>query len=63
MELLQAAPAFICCLELGGSAFRGIDLLTLVGNQSVPYALCLTFVHCIEVVPISESPFREVPLY
>ena len=21
------------------------------------------FVHCIEVIPISESPFREIPLY
>ena len=43
MDLLEAAPAFIPCLELGGSTFRGTDLLAPVGNQ-------LLFVHCREVL-------------
>ena len=33
MDLLEAAPAFVPCSELGGSTFRGTDLLALVGNQ------------------------------
>ena len=33
MDLLEAAPAFVSCWELGGSTFRGTDLLTPVGNQ------------------------------
>ena len=37
MDLLEAAPAFVCCSELGGSTFRGTDLLALVGNQPVFY--------------------------
>ena len=59
MDLLEAAPAFVCCSELGGSAFRGTDLLAFVENQSVSY--CLSIV--VRLSPISESPFREVPLY
>ena len=36
MDLLEATPAFVHCSELGGSAFRGTDLLGLVRNQLVP---------------------------
>ena len=36
MDLLEASLAFFCCWELGGSVFRGTDLLALVGNQSMP---------------------------
>ena len=39
MDLLEAARAFVCCLELGGFAFRVNDRLALVGNQTVPYYL------------------------
>ena len=35
MDLLEAAPAFVLCSELGRSNFRDIDLLALKGNQSV----------------------------
>ena len=41
MDILEAAPAFFHCSELGGSAFRGTDLLALVGNQLVPYWLSI----------------------
>ena len=41
MDLLEAAPVLICCSELGGSAFRGTDLLALAGNQLVPYRLSI----------------------
>ena len=58
MNLLEAAPTFVLCSELGGSSFRGTDLLSLAGNQSVPYSLSIT-----EIIPISVSPFKEVPLY
>ena len=34
---LESAPAFVHCSKLGGSVFRGTDLLALVGNQSVIY--------------------------
>ena len=54
VNLLQAALAFV--VELGGSTFRGTYLLALVGSQSVPYSYR-------EVVPISESLFKEIPLY
>ena len=50
MYLLEAAPAFVLCLELGGSTFRGTDLLAFLGNQSIS---ALLFVHCREVIPIS----------
>ena len=60
MDLLETVPAFVVAfvvflfvclqLELGGSAFRGTDLLALVGNQLLP--CCLSIV---EVVPTSES--------
>ena len=39
MDLFGAALSFIHCSELGGSTFRGTDLLVLVGNQSVSYCL------------------------
>ena len=42
MDLLEATPAFVHCSELEGSAFRGTDLLALVGNQSV--SCCLSIV-------------------
>ena len=48
-----AAPAFVLCSELGGSTFRGTDLLALVGNQSVS--------HCLSIVERS-SLFQIVPL-
>ena len=38
MDLLEVAPAFDRCLELGGFTFRGTDLLALVENQSLPYS-------------------------
>ena len=41
MDLLEAAPAFVCCSELGGFVCRGTDLLALVGNQLVPYCLSI----------------------
>ena len=57
MHTLHWGVAFVHCSELGGSAFRGTDLLALVGNQSVPYCLSI-------VVRLSlfQSLFREVPL-
>ena len=55
MDLVEAAPAFVCCSELGRSAFRGTDLLYRIDDASL-------LVHCKEVVPISESPLRKVPL-
>ena len=59
MNLLETPAQLLSLFELGRSALRGTDLLDLVGNQSG----ALLFVHCREIVPISESPFREVPLY
>ena len=53
MDLLEAAPAFVHCSELGGSTFRGTALLALVRYQSVPY--CLSFVERL-------SLFQRVPL-
>ena len=53
MDLLEAAPAFICCSELWGAIFRGTDLLALVGNQSLPY--CSSIVKRL-------SLFQRVPL-
>ena len=41
MNLLEAAPAFVHCSELGESTFRGTDLLAFVGNQSVPHCLSI----------------------
>ena len=35
MDLLEDVPAFVLCLELGGSAYRDTDLLALAGNQLV----------------------------
>ena len=32
LDLLEAAPTFVHYSELGGSVFKGIDLLALVGN-------------------------------
>ena len=52
LDLLEAAAAFVCYSELGGSIFRGIDLLDVVGNQSM-------YIHCIEVVYTSQIPFRR----
>ena len=39
--VIEAAPAFVCCSELGGSDFRGTDLLALVGTKSVPFCLSI----------------------
>ena len=50
MDLLEAASAFVRWLKLGGSAISSCR--ELIG--------ALLFVHCIEVVPISESLCREV---
>ena len=33
MDLLEAAPAFVLSLELGGFVLRCNDLLALVGNN------------------------------
>ena len=41
MYLLEVAPVFVSCLELGGSTFRGADLLALVGNRTIPYRLSI----------------------
>ena len=60
MDLLEAAPAFVCCSELGRFTFRGTDLFISSCRESIGISL---FVHCREVIPISESPFREVPLH
>ena len=56
MDLLEATPAFIHCQE--GSDFRGTDISSC--RQSIG---ALLFVDCREVVPFSESPFKEIPLY
>ena len=55
-DFLEVGLAFVHYSELGGSAFRGTDLLALIGYRSG----ALLFVHFREVAPISESPFREV---
>ena len=41
MDLLEAAPTFVCCLELRRYTLRGTDQLTLVRNQSVPNCLSI----------------------
>ena len=40
-NFLEAAIAFVSCLELGGSVLGATNLLALVGNQSGPYCLSL----------------------
>ena len=57
LDLLEAAPAFVHCSELGGSILRGTDPLALVRNDQ-----CLTVCPLYRIVPIYESSFRDVPL-
>ena len=58
MIFLEVGLAFVHYSELGGSAFRGTDLLALIVYRSGAFL----YVTCRCVAPISESPFREVLL-
>ena len=58
MDLLEPATSFIHFWELGELVFRCTDLLTLVGNQSVPYCFSIVW-----TLSLFQSPFREVSLY